>query len=411
MNDMMDDEEGGSIPAECMNEADMAVLMAGGEGMDMNALSEPCLVALMEQNNDDESVPDECMNEADIALFTAWGENSSPTMDQLAQLSEECFAALTAQHDDDDHDGEDHDDDDHDDEEMPFSNCAEFAAMGLCLSEVSDAMEAPAFFAEGVCCKTCSRAKEECSDSNGIFAMFGMADMKCKDLPAMVGGADLCEDDSAIGALANTQGISWTDGMYAKLRCRTCNPPAKTVAIKMEGTMDLDIAVLPAADSAEFEILAMGLLAALKDTIMATAGPKTNVEIVSIGGQEVPDHDGHDHGRALANQEVVFEVIVVHDIREGEDVPTAEEAAGFTSAITDELQAIEPEAFTELVVAEMAEAAEELVEAGVISEEEAAAAVTDLDIEVSAPEVAEVEVDHDGHDHDEDDTRTTTRTR
>jgi hypothetical protein len=216
--------------------------------------------------------------------------------------------------------------------------------------------------------------------------------------------------------------------MYSKLCCRTCNPPAKTVAIKMEGTMDLDIAVLPAADSAEFEILAMGLLAALKDTIMATAGPKTNVEIVSIGGQEVPDHDGNDHGRALANQEVVFEVIVVHDIQEGEDVPTAEEAAGFTSAITDELQAIEPEAFTELVVAEMAEAAEELVEAGVISEEEAAAAVADLDIEVSAPEVAEVEVgapvtfdpedpdkeidfepeeededDHDGHDHDEDD--------
>jgi hypothetical protein len=118
MEDMMDDdEEGGSIPAECMNEADMAVLMTGGEGMDMNALSAPCLVAMMEQNNDDEEgggIPAECMNEADIALFTAWGENSSPTMDQLAQLSEECFAALTAQHDDDDHDGEDHDDDDHD---------------------------------------------------------------------------------------------------------------------------------------------------------------------------------------------------------------------------------------------------------------------------------------------------------
>jgi hypothetical protein len=112
MEDMMDDdEEGGSIPAECMNEADVAVLMAGGEGsMDMNALSEPCLVAMMEQNTDDESVPDECMNEADLAVLMAGG-GGAPNMEDL---SEACLVACLEQHNDDDHDGEDHDDDDHD---------------------------------------------------------------------------------------------------------------------------------------------------------------------------------------------------------------------------------------------------------------------------------------------------------
>jgi hypothetical protein len=49
MNDMNDDAD---IPAECVNQADMAVLMAGGEGMDMNALSAPCLAVLMAQNDD-----------------------------------------------------------------------------------------------------------------------------------------------------------------------------------------------------------------------------------------------------------------------------------------------------------------------------------------------------------------------
>jgi hypothetical protein len=105
MMEQNNDDE--SVPDECMNEADLAVLMAGGGGApNMEDLSEACLVAFMEQHNDDEEgggIPAECMNEADIALFTSWGENSSPTMDQLAQLSEECFAALMAQHDDDDH--------------------------------------------------------------------------------------------------------------------------------------------------------------------------------------------------------------------------------------------------------------------------------------------------------------------
>merc|ERR1719178_17901 len=69
MNDMNDDAEGGGIPAECVNQADMAVLMAGGEGMDMNALSAPCLVAMTQQN-----LPAECVNQADMDILFSMGE-------------------------------------------------------------------------------------------------------------------------------------------------------------------------------------------------------------------------------------------------------------------------------------------------------------------------------------------------
>jgi hypothetical protein len=134
----------------------------------------------------------------------------------------------------------------------------------------------------------------------------------------------------------------------------------------------------------------------------------------SIGGVPVEDSGR----RRLASQDVVFNILVQHDLAEGEEPPTAEAAADLTAGLMEEIAEVEPEAFTELVVAEMQSAAQEMVASGEVSEEVAEAAVA-IEITVEAivleePEIgavadfdpeepdAEPVFENDGLDHDED---------
>jgi hypothetical protein len=100
----------------------------------------------------------------------------------------------------------------------------------------------------------------------------------------------------------------------------------------------------------------------------------------SIGGVPVEDSGR----RRLASQDVVFNILVQHDLAEGEEPPTAEAAADLTAGLMEEIAEVEPEAFTELVVAEMQSAAQEMVASGEVSEEVAEAAVA---IEITVEEI------------------------
>jgi hypothetical protein len=288
--------------------------------------------------------------------------------------------------------------------DMPFSDCTGLASFGLCNDRIASFAAAimddgedddgedddggmPEGFGEMVCCETCTSGEWQCADHDIIMKKVGelvelplpVAITSCDQAVNM--NADLCTDDAMIASFV-PEGMVWKAGLFSEICCASCEaiapPPAATITVVFPAKMTVAIAEVPAAGSSQMKVLAGGLKAALEKSLEDVGG---EVTIISIGGVNVA-------GRRLADAEVVFKVSVTEECATAtcDDVMSAEKAAEFSGNIGTALTAAtaDTKAFSATLAESMEAAADELVEAGEITEEEATAAAS---IEVTANSV------------------------
>jgi hypothetical protein len=155
--------------------------------------------------------------------------------------------------------------------------------------------------------------------------------------------------------------------------------------IQLEATMSVDIDTVPEADSAEMNVLVTGLKIALENTI---GTPGAVVTILSVGDVQLEEEAAE---RRLASADVNFRV-EIPATDGGEDGEYAE-----TEAMTEAMEAVqealveataEGGGFAETLNDAVEQAKVELVAAGVITEEEAAADAMDMNVQVQEVVVA-----------------------
>jgi hypothetical protein len=141
-------------------------------------------------------------------------------------------------------------------------------------------------------------------------------------------------------------------------------------------------------------VLAGGLKKSIEAGVRSS-NPDATVNVLTIGGTAV---DSSDRRLEDADVEVEFEVLLPTVIEEGEAAPDAEEAGNMASSAFSALEsAVLDDDFATALAENMDEAADELVESGDVSSEDAAAAVASVEVEVKAtivqeaPEIGEIE--------------------
>lgn len=213
----------------------------------------------------------------------------------------------------------------------------------------------------------------------------------CGDIQDTVGG-DLCADDSAIGALAEAAGLDWEPGSFEVVCCRFCDPPAAVVNTVIPATTSITLGAIPAQGSAEEKVLIAGLEKMFEKAVK-NSNPDSKVKITKFNGAAV-------NGRRLADAEVEFDIIVPtmcssDSCAEKPDAAVATAMADDANAVL--IETLASDTFAAELQSSIQLAADELVEAGAITSEEATASVTAVSdvsvnpIEVDDPVVGEKE--------------------